>query len=57
MEKNLMVAKIDTLLNLDKLISGNLFFCLSPEKKDEKTSLKGNLDDVFFLGGFYEYYN
>lgn len=37
MEKNLMVAKIDTLLNLDKLlISGNLFFCLSPEKKVRK---------------------
>lgn len=36
MEKNLMVAKIDTLLNIDKLISGNLFFCLSPEKKVRK---------------------
>lgn len=36
MEKNLVVIKINTLLNLDKLISGNLFFCLSPEKKVRK---------------------
>lgn len=36
MEKNLMVAKIDTLLNLDNVISGNLFFCLSPAKRMRK---------------------
>ncbi len=36
MEKNLVVIKINTLLNLDSSISRNLFFCLSPEKKVRK---------------------
>ena len=36
MEKNLMVAKIDILLNLDNAISGNLFFCLRPAKRMRK---------------------
>lgn len=36
MENNLVVIKINTLLDLDSSISRNLFFCLSPEKKIRK---------------------
>lgn len=36
MENNLVVIKINKLLNLDSSISRNLFFCLSPEKKIRK---------------------